>query len=102
MANWAFTSRDVQSQLNEMNERIAFLQRQNEALHSQIQSTVSIAANSRTPYQHHTGGLNRHLDIGNQTHNQTSAPVGHTLVTDNLPPPPSRTNNLYLPPQTPT
>ncbi|XP_056688042.1 leucine-rich repeat extensin-like protein 5 [Spinacia oleracea] len=88
-----------------MEQRINILQKENEALYSQIRSTASIATGSRFQYRRDTSGLNRRLDLDaapdHPLHVPFGEPAGPILEQirefDPLPNQP-RSNPSWLPP----
>ncbi|XP_056685532.1 uncharacterized protein [Spinacia oleracea] len=59
-----------------MEQRISILQRENEALQSQVKSTASIAAGSRFQYRRDTSGLSRRLDLDAAPDHPLHVPFG--------------------------
>ncbi|XP_056691702.1 uncharacterized protein [Spinacia oleracea] len=59
-----------------MEQRINILQKENEALHSQVRYTASIATGSRFQYRRDTSGLNRRLDLDAAPDHPLHVPFG--------------------------
>ncbi|XP_056685639.1 uncharacterized protein [Spinacia oleracea] len=76
MAGNASSSDDITRRFEAMEQRINVLQKENEALHSQVRSTASIATGSRFQYRRDTSGLNRRLDLDAAPDHPLHVPFG--------------------------
>ncbi|XP_056697499.1 proline-rich receptor-like protein kinase PERK10 [Spinacia oleracea] len=76
MAGNTSSSDDITRRFEAMEQRINILQRENEALQSQVRSTASIATGSRFQYRRDTSGLNRRLDLDAAPDHPLHVPFG--------------------------